>query len=45
MLQYKGYEIDRFINGSTMGFVVDYAGDEVFFDTVEEAMEFIDSLE
>ncbi len=37
---YKGYDIDPFKNGCTGSF----EGDEVFFDTVQEARSFIDEM-
>ena len=40
MVVYKSFEICPYKNGYT----VDYCGDMVYFDTVEDAMEFIDSL-
>lgn len=40
MRQYKGYEIETF--GS--GYTVYYMGDEIFFDTLEESMRFIDDV-
>jgi len=39
--EYKGYEIELFGNGYT----VFYCGDEVYFNTVEEAKAFIDEVE
>lgn len=38
---YKGYEIEVF--GS--GYTVFYEGDEIFFDTQEDAKAFIDEVE
>ena len=40
-MKYKGYDIEPFGNGYT----VFWAGEEIYSDTVEEAKEFIDSLE
>ena len=37
---YKGYEIDEFGEG----FTVFYCGDEIYFETFNEAKEFIDEL-
>jgi len=37
---YKGYEIETFSNGYT----VFYHGDEVYFDTIEQAKAFIDEV-
>lgn len=39
-IKYRGYTIERFMSGYT----VFYNGDEVYFTTVTEAQEFIDSL-
>jgi len=38
---YKGYEIEDF---KGVGFTVFYLGDEVFFETEEEAKGFIDEV-
>lgn len=40
MTEYKGYYIEPFFKG----FTVFYQGDEVFFDTIELAKEFIDEI-
>lgn len=39
-MEYKNYFIENFMKG----FTVFYMGDELFFDTIESAKEFIDSL-
>ena len=39
---YKGYEIDS--EFCEDGFTVFFCGDEVFFDTEEQAMAFIDEI-
>lgn len=39
-MNYKGYEIESFGKGYT----VFYQGDELYFDTVEDAENFIDAL-
>lgn len=38
--EYRDYEIDIFADGYT----VCYCGDEVYFDTVEDAKAFIDEI-
>lgn len=38
---YKGYEIEEFMG---IGYTVFYQGDEVFFETEEEAKEFIEEV-
>lgn len=40
MIEYKNYFIEKFMSGYTVYF----NGDEVFFNTVEEAQEFIDNI-
>ena len=42
MIEYKGYEIDTSIAPGV--YCVLYMGDEVAFDSIEEAMAFIDNL-
>ena len=39
-MTYKGFEIEELFGGYT----VTFEGDEIYFDTVEEAKEFIDTL-
>jgi len=41
---YNGYEIEPTSIGNSDGFIVNYAGDEVFFETEEEAKKFIDEV-
>lgn len=43
MVIYKGYEISYNFYG-TKEYTVHYCGDDVFFYSVEEAMEFIDKI-
>ena len=44
MIEYKGYIIEQnFYNKNE--YTVYYAGDDIIFDTIEQAKEFIDSLE
>ena len=40
-MEYRGYMIEAFLDG----FTVFYCGDEVYFDTVEDAKEFIREVE
>lgn len=40
MTEYKGFYIEPFRNGYT----VFYQGDEVYFDSVDEAKQFIDEV-
>lgn len=39
-MTYKGYEIETFFEG----FTVFFEGDEIYFDTMDEAKRFIDEL-
>ena len=39
-MNYNGYKIECFRNG----YIVEYCGDEIYFDTIEEAKKFIDTL-
>jgi len=43
---YKTFDIYKMWSptGESKGFTVQFAGDELYFETVEEAMNFIDSL-
>lgn len=41
MVTAQDFEIEKFDNGEQRGFIVEVAGDEVFFDTEEEAEAFI----